>query len=71
MIKLNKRKLEIAQLRAGANDRTTGEKAGVTQQSINLIKHGRPCRIKTAHAIAAALNVDPLEIMEDERHGEI
>lgn len=65
MIHLNKRKLEIAQIRAGSSDKTTGEKAGLSQQSINLIKHGRPCRIETAYAIAKALEVDPIEIMEE------
>ena len=40
------------------------KKTGVSKQTLSYLKNGKSCSIKTVNAIAKALNVDVLEIIE-------
>jgi len=63
-IKIQKVSLTMAEM--GINYSTLSELSGVSRATISYIKNGKSCRPDVVNKIAAALNVDVTEIIEQD-----
>ena len=62
---INTKKLEILAIKNGFNYKMLADKANVSRQTLSTIKGRKSCAIETAIKLAAALNVDITELLED------
>lgn len=65
-MKLNKLKLDLLQAGKGLTCAEVAQKAGMSRQNFSTIRQRGTCNPVTAGKIAAALGVDPVEIIEQE-----
>lgn len=65
-MKANRKKLELAMARACMDSKSLPIAAGIPRPTVNNAIVGKNIRPITLGKIAKALNVDPVEIMEDE-----
>lgn len=64
-VRLDDIKLYIAMSRSGLNTGEIAEKAGISRNTLSLIKNGKICTPQTAQKIATALEVDVTELIEN------
>lgn len=65
-MKINKRKLDILQCRAGLTGTQVAQKAGIKPQSYSAVKVRGSCAAPTVAAIATALGVDVTDIVDED-----
>lgn len=65
-MKLNKEKLQLSMVRACMNTGDLEEKTGLKRPTLNNAIVGRNISPKTFGLISAALNVDPMDLLEKE-----
>lgn len=58
-------KIQLQQVRNGLNDRGLSELSGISRQTISTIKTRGTCAPVTLGKVAAALGVDPAELLAD------
>lgn len=65
-MKIDKTKLRFAMLKAGVETMRALSKAStVNPHTLSAITNGKTCRMDTVAKLAAALGVDPSEIIEE------
>ena len=65
-MKANKKKLELAMVRACMNSTDIAARAQIPEATVRKVISGSGTRARTLGRIAAALGVDPAEIIEKE-----
>ena len=67
MYRISKSKLSVAMLNAGVeSSKKLAELAGVSANTVSRFNNGGSTKFPTIQAIAKALGVDPVEIIETE-----
>ncbi|MBR4027657.1 MAG: helix-turn-helix transcriptional regulator [Lachnospiraceae bacterium] len=64
-MKLDKKKVQLRMAKLGLNQSQFAERAEISRQTISYVMNGRRCRPELLGKIAKALEVDPVEIIED------
>lgn len=64
-MKLDKTLLAVAMARKGMNFILLSQACGVSRQTLSHINNGKSCKADVAGRIAAALDVDVTEIIEE------
>lgn len=66
MYKINRNKLKLAMLAAGIGSaKQLGELAGVSTNTLSRINNACSAKIPTIQALANALKVDPIDLIEE------
>lgn len=64
MVKLDKNKIELNQIRKGLGSMELVAKCKFSYQTLVNIKKGKPCKPQTVHALCKALECDPTDLMD-------
>ena len=67
-MKLSKEKLELFQARRGISAAELAQAAGLSAQGISALKLRGSCKPETIGKLAAALGVDPAELLEQKNN---
>lgn len=66
MYKINRNKIKLAMLAAGIDSaRQLAELANVSTNTLSRINNGCSAKIPTVQALAGALKVDPIDLIEE------
>lgn len=65
MLRVDKTKIEILQARKGLSVGKLITISGLTEKTIQNMKHGKPCKPLSVHKLAKALGVDVTEIIKE------
>jgi transcriptional regulator with XRE-family HTH domain len=58
--------LKRVRLERFLSQQNLADEAGVTEATVNRIEHGQPARLSTIRKLAAALKVEPSELIKGE-----